>query len=623
MSTSLFTFKNDNSSPIISSSLIDRTVTEGNLFSFQIRADSFTDSDGDSLSYTALLANGSSLPSWLSFNASTRTFSGTAPSGSPNYTVRVTADDGQGGTVYDDFILATQTVTVANAITMTAVDSDNRTSEDGDTATYTISLSNALTSGSLSVTLNSLDTSEGLFLINGQTSSSQTVTFDTTHQSVTVTIKGVQDYDADGAAPYRISAVATNGPIRAASLQGSWTSAISAFNSEGAHYESLVNAPDLSSTGTDRDVAIRLNGDQTEDDNLFGLDGGDRLYGWGGDDRLDGAIGNDTVYGGYGDDELYGGAGNDKLYGEQDVDYLLGGTGNDTLDGGVGPDTMIGGVGNDTYYVDDAEDIISDQGASTDVDTLVITQTISYILPTNIENASLDSGSGNAGLTGNGLNNTLTGNSGNNTLNGGAGNDTLNGGAGNDTYVVDSVGDRIADSAGVDTVKESLQTYTLANGFEKLVYTGSGNGVLGGNALGNTINGGRNNDTVSGGAGNDTLVGGTGADTLVGGAGADVLRIASLSEAGDKVTDFQSGTDKLQFVSSSFGGLTGTQLASGRFLSNATGAASGTGAQFIFNTQNRTLVYDRNGTQAGGATTVATLTNTRTLSAGDFLMVAS
>ena len=43
-----------------------------------VPAASFTDVDvGDSLSLSATLADGSPLPSWLSFNAATQTFSGT------------------------------------------------------------------------------------------------------------------------------------------------------------------------------------------------------------------------------------------------------------------------------------------------------------------------------------------------------------------------------------------------------------------------------------------------------------------------------------------------------------------------------------------------------------------
>ena len=39
----------------------------------------FADVDSSSLTYTATLRNGAALPSWLTFDAATRTFSGTPP----------------------------------------------------------------------------------------------------------------------------------------------------------------------------------------------------------------------------------------------------------------------------------------------------------------------------------------------------------------------------------------------------------------------------------------------------------------------------------------------------------------------------------------------------------------
>src|SRR4051794_14634109 len=52
------------------------------------------------------------------------------------------------------------------------------------------------------------------------------------------------------------------------------------------------------------------------------------------------------------------------------------------------------------------------------------------------------------------------------------------------------------------------------------------------------------NDTLKGGAGNDTLRGGLGTDTLTGGLGADIFQFEK-GGGNDKVTDFVSGTDKI------------------------------------------------------------------------------
>ena len=52
-------------------------VFESQAFNYQIPVDAFIDMDGDVLTYTATLADGSALPSWLVFDAATQTFSGT------------------------------------------------------------------------------------------------------------------------------------------------------------------------------------------------------------------------------------------------------------------------------------------------------------------------------------------------------------------------------------------------------------------------------------------------------------------------------------------------------------------------------------------------------------------
>ena len=68
-------------------------ATEGATFSHTVPADRFADPDGDALTYGASQSDGSGLPSWLTFDAATRTLSGTAPAGSADVHVRVTATD--------------------------------------------------------------------------------------------------------------------------------------------------------------------------------------------------------------------------------------------------------------------------------------------------------------------------------------------------------------------------------------------------------------------------------------------------------------------------------------------------------------------------------------------------
>ena len=58
----------------------------------------FTDPEGDTLTYAATLDDNSAFPAWLTFNSTTRTFSGTPlePDTPATLTIRVTAtDDGE------------------------------------------------------------------------------------------------------------------------------------------------------------------------------------------------------------------------------------------------------------------------------------------------------------------------------------------------------------------------------------------------------------------------------------------------------------------------------------------------------------------------------------------------
>lgn len=99
-----------NKAPIISSPLADLNWTEGVDHTNTIPLNSFTDPDGDVLSYTAQLASGGALPAWITFNASTLTLAGKPPAGAGNLVVRIQAKDSGGLSIYDDFNLVTLTV---------------------------------------------------------------------------------------------------------------------------------------------------------------------------------------------------------------------------------------------------------------------------------------------------------------------------------------------------------------------------------------------------------------------------------------------------------------------------------------------------------------------------------
>jgi serralysin len=235
------------------------------------------------------------------------------------------------------------------------------------------------------------------------------------------------------------------------------------------------------------DVLVGLGGN----DVLNGLDGNDLLNGGAGDDGLDGGVGIDTasysdatkgvkvnlslttiqntvgdgrdtltnienligsaladkLTGSSGDNTLDGGLGNDKLYGSDGDDHLIGGNGNDILDGGVDADLMEGGIGNDKYYVDDARDVVIENGPADGADWVYAS--VDFTLGDNVEKLTLTS-SANVDGTGNELDNVITGNNGDNRINGGAGKDVLTGGLHADTFVFDV----LETTANKDTIKD-------------------------------------------------------------------------------------------------------------------------------------------------------------------------
>lgn len=330
-----------------------------------------------------------------------------------------------------------------------------------------------------------------------------------------------------------------------------------------------------------------------------------------------------------------------EVIGSPSADRLHGTRFDDTIDGGLGVDTMEGGLGNDIYIVTSG-DVIYDSGG---IDTVFSGISWSLGAYTNVENLTL---TGTAALTANGnnLNNVIRGNDASNpSINGKAGNDTMFGGGGNDTFDMSTGGtasygnDVIDGGAGVDTVDFGINarsgvSVNLAAG----TMSGGGDAGAGGarlTSVENVIGGGYADrltgngaaNRISGQGGNDTLAGGTGIDTLIGGAGADsfVFAQSAGSYNADRILDFASGTDQLLFENSVLTalGAAGDWMASdGRFHA-ASGAVSGHdwNDRLIYNTSTGNLYYDADGSGAGTAQIIATLSGAPALAASDITVI--
>lgn len=513
----------NNRAPSLSTPLLDQNAGEGVTFSYTVPTTAFADPDaGDTLTFSATLADGNALPEWLLFDPLTNTLSGTPPIGSAGMlSLKVTATDTGNLSASDVFNLAVvvQDLTIngtSGVDTLTGGAGNDTLNGNGGNDTLYGNAGNDTLNGGAGADKMYGGAGNDIYVV------------DSTTDTVTESLNEGTDL-----------------------VQSSVT------------YTLAANVENLTLTGT-----TAINGTGNSLDNV--------LTGNSATNTLTGGAGNDTYYVGTGDtvteaasagiDTIMAGVTwtlgsnieNLVLTGTTAINatgntlnnVLTGNSAANTLSGGTGADTMIGGAGDDIYVVDNAADIVTENASE---GTDLVQSGVTYTLAANVENLTMTgttaiNGTGNAldnVLTGNTAANTLTGGAGNDTLNGGTGADTMVGGAGNDTYVIDNAADVVTEalSEGTDLVQSSV-TYTLASNAENLTLTGTTaiNGT--GNALDNILIGNSANNTLTGGDGNDTINGGTGNDTMVGGLGDDVY-VVNVST--DVVTEAASaGNDTIQ-----------------------------------------------------------------------------
>ena len=96
-----------NTAPTVANPLMDQAAQKDVPFWFQVPENAFHDMDqGETLGYSAALANGDPLPAWLTFDSASRTFTGTpAASDIGAISVRVRAIDFVGASAMDEFQL--------------------------------------------------------------------------------------------------------------------------------------------------------------------------------------------------------------------------------------------------------------------------------------------------------------------------------------------------------------------------------------------------------------------------------------------------------------------------------------------------------------------------------------
>ncbi|UBB16003.1 putative Ig domain-containing protein [Comamonas odontotermitis] len=466
----------ENQLPVVGQALVAQSVEEDSAVSLQIPAAAFSDPDGDPLSYSASLADGSALPSWLSFDAATRTFSGTPDNQAVGILqLQVTVSDGKGGTANQTFALEITNTNDAPEVgaplqPYEVVEGAAFSYIVGSNAFVDIDKGDALTlsatgaGGAAIPGWLSFDPATGVFTGTPPAGSAQNL-------EITVTAT-----DQAGASISQLLTLVIQDPGNTGSQGQHIVGTIDADVLVGTAYDDVMNGlegNDTLSGGAGNDQIFGAQGDDTlhgdeGNDSLYGGEGSDQLYGWAGDDLLNGEDGDDTLYGGEGDDQLFGwsgadtmhgDAGNDLMYGGEGNDQVYGWDGNDQLNGDAGEDQLFGGLGNDELYGwADNDTLNGDEGDD--------------ILHGGEGDDILYGWADNDQLYGEAGHDILVGGEGGDILSGGVGNDEHYGGTGDDLYVFfsgdgeDLIVEESTDTNATDIVQlrdiASTDAYTLS-----------------------------------------------------------------------------------------------------------------------------------------------------------------
>jgi Ca2+-binding RTX toxin-like protein len=629
-----------NDAPVLAVPIADQAIAEGADWSFQIPEGAFSDVDSG-LTYTATMPDGSALPTWVKFDESTRTFSGTSPlnqTGSLDF--KVTASDGSVA-VSDTF-----TLTIKPAATGPIADghyddlieggdgddwihggfgNDEIQGEGGNDTIYGAQDNGQIVRDLATGKLTELVIGDNLYGNDGRDTYYyaqgdgidqiwdfrpgediiKVSGFDPSDVKVAL-IRGVTNRIATGMHEKIVlffggdqGAIVFNdfpGPkstdvILEYSVNGT---------TQGLTWKELLERADFrqvddtmvkpvsvtpdSDTGyvpTGTGAPVEISGGNGNDI-LNGGAGADKLYGNDGYNWFEGFAGDDQLFGGNGQDVLIGAEGRDRLYGNEGINWLDGGIGDDELYGGNVQDTLLGGSGNDVIYSNGGDDVIV----------------------------------------------------------GGAGSDKLYGTGGIDIIYGDDADGLVLTLPAMPVIElppppvvvtpVSVSTDTsmvLTAGIKNVAATGKSAITLIGNELDNAITGNTAKNIIKAGAGNDEINGGYGNDKLQGNAGQDVFIFNSRLGTSrsdrtanfDTVMDFSVTDDTVRLENAIFKKLGGAgRLKKGFFTIGD--KAKDKNDYVIYNKKTGIVSYDVDGTGAKEAIEFAKLSKNLKLTVKDFLI---
>ncbi len=514
-----------NNDPFATGSAQGHVIDPGTAFSYTLPAGLFHDVDvADTLTYSLVMADGRALPTWLSFNAATRTLSGTPGATDPDVLdLLAVASDGtsQASVPFRVAVRGTVSGTSGDDSLEGLGIYERMLAGDGNDTLKGSAGADILDGGA---GVDTMDYSGSFFAINASLAGAVGTAGDawgdqlsnieniigTKHADV-IYGSSADNYIDTGAGEDWVDAGAGNDTIKVGSR--------SAYVIGGTGWD-IVDYSDTPAASNGAGLFVNLS---LPPGSILtpSLEGVEELIGTNWADAFTGDNTANTFRGGEGDDIF-------TAWG-----------GNDTLEGGAGADNLNGGDGYDTAsYEGSSSRVIVNLTSGTGSDGDAVGDTF-----TSIE--ALRGSAHNDLLYGDAGGNQLRGGAGHDHLWGYAGADYLDGGEGGDFARYDNSAAGVNVNLGADTATGGDATGDVLDNIEHLIGSNH-NDVLTGDALGNTLYGLGGIDGLYGGAGNDVLLGGTGGDTIHGGDGIDRAQY-SQSAAGVTINLFlttaQSGGD--------------------------------------------------------------------------------
>ncbi|HMW21939.1 MAG TPA: Ig-like domain-containing protein [Burkholderiaceae bacterium] len=322
--------------PTLVQPMPDQQAAQDWAFHATLPAGMFTDADSAGFTLSAHLAGGAALPAWLTFDAASRSFSGTPGAAYASATraptalnIVVTATDTEGATAADAFVL---TVNWTRNLTGTAGNDALNGSLANETLSGAAGNDTLVGNGGNDSLAGGAGNDSVVGGVGNDVLSGDAGTDTLVGGAGNDVLNGGAGGDSMAGGAGNDSYVVDSALDRVIELAGEGQDSVTSSVSYSlpAEVEALV----LSASAV-----------------------------WG--------VGNtlaNSLTGNAGANSLYGVNGNDTLIGLAGNDYLVGGTGNDALDGGAGNDTLTGGAGADLFLFNLAPNVRTNLDHITDFD---------------------------------------------------------------------------------------------------------------------------------------------------------------------------------------------------------------------------------------------------------------